>query len=83
MTGTERRPGDGAGGWEGRLNSGPLRLTWVQPESWRPESSDDPLVERGGHTPEEPSGEREQEENESRVGDKRRGGGRGASGMAR
>lgn len=30
-----------------------------------PESGDDPLVERGGHTPEEPSGERKQGEHGS------------------
>lgn len=79
--GAERRPGDRAGGRRGSLNSGPLLLTWVQPgPRWRPESGDEPLVERGGHTPEEPSGERKQEENESGWGTRGKG---GASGMAR
>lgn len=36
---------------------------------------DDPLVESGGHTPEEPSGERKQEGNESEKEKRGRGGG--------
>lgn len=73
MTGTERgrekRRADETGGRREGLNSGPLLLRWAGQASGA--RREHPGWKSGGHTHEEPSGERKQGENESENGEGR------------
>ncbi|KAL3996624.1 T-cell surface glycoprotein CD8 alpha chain [Sarotherodon galilaeus] len=73
MTGTERgrekRRADETGGRREGLNSGPLLLRWAGQASGARRQH--PGWKSGGHTHEEPSGERKQGENESENGEGR------------